>query len=42
MPQRIFRILAAAALATLCNGVALIGQQMPEPKNWTAARTIRT
>ncbi len=37
MPQRIFRILAAAALATLCNGVALIGQQMPEPKNWTAA-----
>src|SRR4051794_3365044 len=31
------RILSAAAFAALCNGVALMGQQPPEPKNWTAA-----
>src|SRR5437588_6830515 len=37
MPQHISRILSAAALATLANGVALIGQQAPEPKTWTAA-----
>src|SRR5712691_1605511 len=32
-----FRILSAAALAVLSAGVILIGQQLPEPKNWTAA-----
>jgi hypothetical protein len=37
MPQLIFRIPSAAALAAFCTGVALIGQQTPELKNWTAA-----
>ena len=37
MPQRICRIPSAAALAAFCTGVVLTGQQMPEPKNWTAA-----
>jgi len=31
------RILSTAALAALVSGLALIGQQQPEPKNWTAA-----
>src|SRR5262249_60551498 len=35
------RTLSAAALATLCTGFALIGQQPPEPKNWTAAEDHR-
>src|SRR5438445_13421433 len=37
MPQRVFCILSAAVLAALSNGGALLGQQLPEPKNWTAA-----
>src|SRR5438874_7196304 len=31
------RILPVAACATLCTAIALLGQQPPEPKTWTAA-----
>ena len=32
-----YHVFSVAALAALSNGVTLIGQQLPEPKNWTAA-----
>ena len=37
MPQSVFKL----ALAALCNGFALLGQQLPEPKDWTAAEDHR-
>src|SRR6266496_5104452 len=41
MSHRILRVLSASALAALFTGFALIGQQPPEPKSWTAAEDHR-